>query len=1249
MVTIGNPITVNNLNGNYLPITQFSGLGVSHSSPEFLVAGAMHNHSYRYQNDNWSNFHSSDGGDCEVNWEDPSIYFTQAVYTTVRRYKDDTYTNLTKYGGFFIGMKFELNPYNPYKVYMGRGQDDAAKGGILNIWTDSDQGINSTPVKKYLPQELSQVGAICIRNNNAIYIDDTIYISDFVERNPGTANRFVRSIDGGDNWEDFSGKDVTYNNKSGISVTESLNLAIGYKSITDIEINSDDLDEMWITISSLKRDNNGNGILRVLHSTNAGESWVDYSDGLTVFPCNTIEYVPGSDGLLFVGTDIGVFYRDNSMSQWECFLEGIPVCIVTELELQPRSNVLYASTFGRGVWKTYLPCETGSQTNQISTTTTWNINQRIIDNITIETGATLTINNNAVISMGEDNIIIVEPGGKLIIEDNALITSGGGCSWKGISVLGDPSNSQVPESNQGVVEIKTGGSIENAIAAIQAPGNENPYNAHQFGGIIRADDAVFRNNETGIVIKTYENFISSTNEPISNLSYVKNCLFEINNDYFSSNATPSFIQIRRVDGIQILGNTFVDNSSKADPAIHADGILAYDASFYVDPICIDVGTPCNDWDKNHFEGLNYGIRAMNTSPDRTLSISTSEFENVYRGIFLSGVSNATIILNEFEIPDINTLYSSTYTEPYTDKESYGLYLNECNAYIVEENVFESFSSSGYTSETYGVIVNNSHEPPNEIYNNDFDDLECGILGVNDNRSIPGQAQFTGLKIKCNNIISTYKDIDVRNTTQSGSAIRGLSEYQGYENGDDETAPAGNRFTQNCSPGSFLTDFDNDHGEFITYYHHGGDASNGDRWVPKCYSDNILLEPVPVNFDESSACPTNFDNGSGGLSLSELYSELDTELQQKNSSILIYNIWKDGGDTEQLELEVELALPPESYELYNELIGESPYLSDDVLIAAIENEDVLTSLMIKLIMIANPQSTRSDGVMDALYSRVNPLPESWIDEIISGTAYASQLEKLEATYSQDNHEYIMILNDIKSLLLQDTIFSWKKDSLINLLLQQDDLYSKYELATFRLKDGDTTGMDNVLSNIPYNFDLDEEQQVNHQDYVNILNIFKTMKRDTISIFDLDSIGIDTLENIAATCLHYPAAWARAVLEKRANDIEDRYREEIPDYLGGGQRMEAPYRNTPPREDYSQFKIYPNPAREYFALEYNVQKLYFELSLIIIDITGKKVYSKLLSGQKSQSLISLADFKSGLYMVNLIGDGTIIKSEKLSILK
>jgi photosystem II stability/assembly factor-like uncharacterized protein len=96
-----------------------------------------------------------------------------------------------------------------------------------------------------------------------------------------------------------------------------------WAGIDDIEINTDDTDEIWLSCKGLKDYPNDNGKGRMLKSTDGGDTWEDYSLGLPPFPCNEIKYMPGSNGLLFLASDIGVFYTDNyqynNNGGWQCF------------------------------------------------------------------------------------------------------------------------------------------------------------------------------------------------------------------------------------------------------------------------------------------------------------------------------------------------------------------------------------------------------------------------------------------------------------------------------------------------------------------------------------------------------------------------------------------------------------------------------------------------------------------------------------------------------------------------------------------------------------------------------------------------------------------------------------------------------------------------------------------------------------------------------------------------------------------
>jgi PKD repeat protein len=95
---------------------------------------------------------------------------------------------------------------------------------------------------------------------------------------------------------------------------------------------------------------------KVFKSSNGGTSWTNISTGLPNVPVNCIVYhngAAGGDGI-YIGTDIGVYYRDNSTNSWIDFSSGLPNCAVTDLEIYYATNRLRAATFGRGTWDSDL-------------------------------------------------------------------------------------------------------------------------------------------------------------------------------------------------------------------------------------------------------------------------------------------------------------------------------------------------------------------------------------------------------------------------------------------------------------------------------------------------------------------------------------------------------------------------------------------------------------------------------------------------------------------------------------------------------------------------------------------------------------------------------------------------------------------------------------------------------------------------------------------------------------------------------
>ncbi len=94
---------------------------------------------------------------------------------------------------------------------------------------------------------------------------------------------------------------------------------------------------------------------KVYMSTDGGTTWTNYSTGLPNLPVNCIVYQNATPNMgVYVGTDVGCYYRDNAQATWVNFSTGLPNVIVDELEIQYGSGKIRAATFGRSLWESDL-------------------------------------------------------------------------------------------------------------------------------------------------------------------------------------------------------------------------------------------------------------------------------------------------------------------------------------------------------------------------------------------------------------------------------------------------------------------------------------------------------------------------------------------------------------------------------------------------------------------------------------------------------------------------------------------------------------------------------------------------------------------------------------------------------------------------------------------------------------------------------------------------------------------------------
>jgi len=178
---------------------------------------------------------------------------------------------------------------------------------------------------------------------------------------------------------------------------------------TSIETKPGSAETAYLTVGSFSGNN------KVYRTTNAGVNWINYTKtGLPVVPVNCIAFMANSPERVFVGTDLGVYYTDTTLTEWLPYNIGLPNTIVTDLEFHTLSNKLRAATYGRGVWETSMSNSFPGPINNIST--------NLIDNFQILPNPTT---GNFKINFFDDtdkikNLSILDITGKTILEKNSI-------------------------------------------------------------------------------------------------------------------------------------------------------------------------------------------------------------------------------------------------------------------------------------------------------------------------------------------------------------------------------------------------------------------------------------------------------------------------------------------------------------------------------------------------------------------------------------------------------------------------------------------------------------------------------------------------------------------------------------------------------------------------------------------------------------------------------------------------------------
>ncbi len=190
------------------------------------------------------------------------------------------------------------------------------------------------------------------------------------------------------------------------------------------------------------------------------------------------------------------------------------------------------------------------------------------------------------------------------------------------------------------------------------------------------------------------------------------------------------------------------------------------------------------------------------------------------------------------------------------------------------------------------------------------------------------------------------------------------------------------------------------------------------------------------------------------------------------------------------------------------------------------------------------------------------------------------------------------------------------------------------------------MNTTLSDISSNFEFDEQQTINHTNFIATFAIAQDMYQNDKYTEGLSEVQITSLEGVLNAEGPQVSQMALAILIRDNLDYE--YTELVLEPSENSARK-ASNRDKPVAE-LAEVKLYPNPATDYFTLEYQVDVNVFSvLSIEIYDARGRKIRSQNLNLSATAVLIDVSTLSKGVYNVSFIADGKVLSVEKLTIIK
>ncbi|MFB6273910.1 MAG: WD40/YVTN/BNR-like repeat-containing protein, partial [Salinibacter sp.] len=226
----------------------------------------------------------------------------------------------------------EVSPHNPDVVYHASHR----------IWRSTDRGMSWTRVSGDLTTDTKAhqdfAGEPITKDNTGVEVFNTVFS---LQVSPHSAKTLWAGTDDGRVW--------ISRNRAGNWKEITPDALPQYGTVQRIEVSPHDPGTAYVTVHRYRLDDWRPYVFR---TTDYGDSWTRIADGTRGIPKDSPTWVvredPKREGLLYAGTEFGVYVSFNDGQDWQSLQQNLPITRVPDLKV--KDSDLVVATHGRSFW-----------------------------------------------------------------------------------------------------------------------------------------------------------------------------------------------------------------------------------------------------------------------------------------------------------------------------------------------------------------------------------------------------------------------------------------------------------------------------------------------------------------------------------------------------------------------------------------------------------------------------------------------------------------------------------------------------------------------------------------------------------------------------------------------------------------------------------------------------------------------------------------------------------------------------------